>query len=271
MSDDILLLVATDRISAFDVVMTTGIPDKGKILTQISGFWFDFIKKLMDNHVIATDVNEFPKELRKFKNVLDKRSMLVKKAKQIPVECVVRGYLAGSAWKEYSENGTVSGIKLPIGLAPSSKLPEPVFTPTTKEDTGHDIAITFKELSKKRGTEEAEILRNKSIEIYKSANNYAEERGLIIADTKFEFGYLGDNIILIDELLTPDSSRFWLKDEYREGSLQLGLDKQYLRDYLESLGWDKTPPAPPLPDKIVKNIYKRYLEAYKRITGEDEV
>jgi phosphoribosylaminoimidazole-succinocarboxamide synthase len=269
--DEALLLVATDRISAFDVVMSTGIPDKGKILTQISKFWFDFVKKLIDNHIITTDIKQFPQELQKFGNILDKRSMLVKKVKPIPVECVVRGYLAGSAWKEYSQSGTVSGIELRKGLKPASKLPEPIFTPTTKEETGHDIALTFDNLSKRIGTREAEFLQNKSIEIYKLANDYAEGRGLVISDTKFEFGYLGDNIILIDELLTPDSSRFWLKDEYREGSLELGLDKQYLRNYLESLDWDKTPPAPPLPEEIVKNIYKRYLEAYKRITGENEI
>ncbi len=270
-NDDMLLLVATDRISAFDVVMTTGIPKKGEILTQISQFWFDFMKKQIGNHIITTDVNLFPQELWKSRDILDKRSMLVKKVRPIPVECVVRGYLAGSAWKEYQENGTVSGIKLPEGLVSASKLPQPVFTPTTKEDTGHDMAITFEELSRIRGRKEAKFLRDKSIKIYELANSYAEKQGLIIADTKFEFGYLGEDIILIDELLTPDSSRFWLKDEYKEGSLKLGLDKQYLRDYLETLDWDKTPPAPPLPDKIVNNIQGRYLEAYKKITGKNEI
>ena len=229
------------------------------------------MKRIIDNHIITTDVSQFPKELQRFEDILDKRSMLVRKVKPIPVECVVRGYLAGSAWKEYSRNKTVSGIELPKGLVPTSKFPEPIFTPTTKEESGHDMALTFEELSRRIGTEEARILRDKSIEIYELANDYAERRGLVIADTKFEFGYLGNSIILIDELLTPDSSRFWLKDEYKEGNIKLGLDKQYLRDYLESLDWDKTPPAPPLPDKIVKNIHKRYLEAYKRITGEDEI
>jgi phosphoribosylaminoimidazole-succinocarboxamide synthase len=270
--EDALLLVATDRISAFDVVMSTGIPDKGKILTQISKFWFDFMKQVIDNHIISAEVDEFPNELRKFKDILSKRSMLVKKVKPIPVECVVRGYLAGSAWKEYKNKGMVNGMKMPEGLVSASKLSEPIFTPTTKEEAGHDLPITLEQLSGKIGAEEAKFLENKSIEIYKKGGKFAEERGLILSDTKFEFGYLKDNIILIDELLTPDSSRFWLKDKYIEGAeIQQGIDKQYLRDYLETLDWDKTPPAPPLPPEVVQTVYQKYFDAYKNITGKNEI
>jgi phosphoribosylaminoimidazole-succinocarboxamide synthase len=270
--EDALLLVATDRISAFDVVMSTGIPDKGKILTQISKFWFDFMKQVIDNHIISAVVDEFPNELRKFKDILSKRSMLVKKVKPIPVECVVRGYLAGSAWKEYKNKGMVNGMKMPEGLVSASKLSEPIFTPTTKEEAGHDLPITLEQLSGKIGAEEAKFLENKSIEIYKKGGKFAEERGLILSDTKFEFGYLKDNIILIDELLTPDSSRFWLKDKYIEGAeIQQGIDKQYLREYLETLDWDKTPPAPPLPPEVVQTVYQKYFDAYKKITGKNEI
>lgn len=270
--ENALLLVATDRISAFDVVMSTGIPEKGKILTQISKFWFDFMKQVIDNHIISCDVNNFPEELHKFEDILNKRSMLVKKVKTLPVECVVRGYLAGSAWKEYKNKGTVNGMKMPEGMVSASKLPEPIFTPTTKEDSGHDLPITLEQLSGKIGAEEAKFLENKSIEIYKKGAQYAEERELILSDTKFEFGYLGDNIILIDELLTPDSSRFWLKDKYKEGAeIQQGIDKQYLRDYLETLDWDKTPPAPPLPPEVVQTVYQKYFDAYKNITGKNEI
>ncbi|HIE43240.1 MAG TPA: phosphoribosylaminoimidazolesuccinocarboxamide synthase [Candidatus Omnitrophica bacterium] len=266
-----LLLVATDRISAFDVVMPTGIPGKGKVLTQISRFWFKFTEGMIKNHLITADIEEFPEELKRFSSVLDKRSMLVGKVVPIPVECIVRGYLAGGGWKEYAQRQGIGGIKLPAGLKPGSKLPKPIFTPTTKEESGHDIQLTFNELSGRVGKKEAELLRDTSLEIYRVTSKYAEERGIIISDTKFEFGHLDGNIILIDELLTPDSSRFWLMEDYEEGKMPPGLDKQYLRDYLETLNWDKKPPGPSLPEEIVKNIQKRYLEAYRRITGEEDV
>lgn len=264
---DRLLLVASDRISAFDSVMPNGIPDKGKILTQISLFWFDFTKDIVPNHVISSRVSDYPEELQKYKDLLEKRSMIGKKTKSIPVECVVRGYLSGSGWNEYQKSGIVCGIKLPAGLKESDKLPEPIFTPSTKAASGHDINITEKEAADMVGREAAEFLKEKSIAIYKACTEYADKRGIIIADTKFEFGKVGDQIIVIDEMLTPDSSRFWPKDTYKPGGPQFSYDKQFVRDYLISIKWNKEPPAPPLSDEVVEKTREKYLEAYKKLTG----
>ena len=264
-----LLMVATDRISAFDVVMPTPIPDKGKVLTQLSVFWFDFLKDLVANHLITAEVEEFPPVCAPYREELRLRSMLVKKTKPLPVECIVRGYLAGSGLKEYRRSGTVCGIKLPPGLKEAEKLPEPIFTPSTKAQEGHDVNISFEECAGIIGKDLAEKVRRLSLEIYQKAAAYAEERGIIIADTKFEFGLLGEELILIDEVLTPDSSRFWPKDEYEPGRPQKSFDKQFLRDWLEEIGWDKKPPAPELPPEIVEKTRARYLEAYRRITGKE--
>ncbi|NPB09027.1 MAG: phosphoribosylaminoimidazolesuccinocarboxamide synthase [Thermodesulfobacteria bacterium] len=267
--DDALLMVATDRISAFDVVMPTPIPDKGKVLTQMSLFWFDFLKDVVPNHLLTANVEEYPEEAREYAEVLRDRSMLVKKAKPLPVECIVRGYLAGSGLKEYRRSGTVCGIKLPPGLKEADRLPEPIFTPSTKAQEGHDVNITFEECADLIGREMAERVRDLSLEIYRRAADYAEERGIIIADTKFEFGLLNGDLILIDEVLTPDSSRFWPKEEYEPGRPQKSFDKQFLRDWLEEIGWDKKPPAPELPEEIVQKTRARYLEALKRLTGKE--
>jgi phosphoribosylaminoimidazole-succinocarboxamide synthase len=264
-----LLLVASDRISAFDVVMPDGIPDKGAILTQISLFWFDFTKNLIKNHLLETDAENFPATLKPFKNQLAKRSIIGKKAKLIPVECVVRGYLSGSGWKEYQKSQSICGIKLPAGLKESEQLPEPIFTPTTKAEAGHDLNITFKEVVDQLGKETADFIRDKTIAIYKACADYADKKGIIIADTKFEFGTVGKDIILIDEILTPDSSRFWPKDQYRVGQSQPSYDKQYLRDWLESIKWNKEPPAPNLPPAVIEKTREKYLEAYKRLTGKN--
>ena len=264
-----LLMVATDRISAFDVVMPTPIPDKGKVLTQLSVFWFEFLKDLVANHLITAEVEEFPPVCAPYREELRLRSMLVKKTKPLPVECIVRGYLAGSGLKEYRRSGTVCGIKLPPGLKEAEKLPEPIFTPSTKAQEGHDVNISFEECAGIIGKDLAEKVRRLSLEIYQKAAAYAEERGIIIADTKFEFGLLGEELILIDEVLTPDSSRFWPKDEYEPGRPQKSFDKQFLRDWLEEIGWDKKPPAPELPPEIVEKTRARYLEAYRRITGKE--
>ncbi len=264
-----LLMVATDRISAFDVVMPTPIPDKGKVLTQLSVFWFDFLRDFVANHLITADVDEFPPACAPYREELRLRSMLVKKTKPLPVECIVRGYLAGSGLKEYRRSGTVCGIKLPPGLREAEKLPEPIFTPSTKAQEGHDVNISFEECARIIGKDLAEKVRRISLEIYQKAAAYAEERGIIIADTKFEFGLLGEELILIDEVLTPDSSRFWPKEEYEPGRPQKSFDKQFLRDWLEEIGWDKNPPAPELPPEIVEKTRARYLEAYRRITGKE--
>lgn len=264
-----LLIVSTDRISAFDVIMSTGIPDKGRILTGLSNFWFNYTSSIIENHVISTDINDFPAEAKKYRAVLAGRSMLVKKTELIEIECVVRGYLAGSGWKEYKESGIVSGIELPKGLLESSELPEPIFTPSIKAKSGHDENISEKKMIDLIGSEAGRVLKEKSIEIYRVATKYAEGNGIIIADTKFEFGYLGKDIILIDEILTPDSSRFWPKDDYAPGRSQKSFDKQYLRDYLETLDWDKTPPGPKLPHEIVARTREKYLEAYRRIVGKE--
>jgi len=266
---DKLLIISTDRISCFDVVLPSGIPYKGWVLTNLSCFWFDFIKDIIPNHLIASDINNYPCELQKYKSVLSGRSMLVKKTNPLPVECVVRGYLSGSGWKEYQEKQSVCGIKLPAGLLESDKLPEILFTPSTKADTGHDLNVNQKYVEGVVGEDAANKLRKISIDIYKKASGYALTRGIIIADTKFEFGIYDNEIILIDEVLTPDSSRFWPADQYARGKSQPSFDKQFVRDYLESLDWDKTPPGPELPEEIITKTTQKYLEAFKRLTARE--
>ena len=249
------------------MVLPNGIPEKGKILNFLSIFWFGFSRDVVANHVIPVVPGGIPHLSEKERGLLEGRSMLVKKTKPLPVECIVRGYLSGSAWKEYQSEGTVCGIKLPPGLQDSSKLEEPIFTPSTKAETGHDENITFKELQNLVGAELAARLREVSISIYLKASEYAEERGIIIADTKFEFGFYKGEVILIDELLTPDSSRFWSKEDYEPGKPQPSFDKQFVRDYLEGIKWDKNPPAPKLPPEVIEETSKKYLEAYKRLLG----
>jgi len=267
---DILLMVATDRISAFDVVMPDPIPDKGKILTQISLFWFDLMKPVLNNHIISSKTDDYPEECKKYAEILQGRSMLVKKAKPLPIECVVRGYISGSGWKSYQDSGRICGLKLPEGLKESEKLAEAIFTPSTKEEVGtHDVNIDFNEAVNLVGIDIAEKVKSLSYEIYKKGAKIAEEKGIIIADTKFEFGLIENEIILIDEVLTPDSSRFWPKDTYRAGGSQESFDKQYLRDYLISLNWDQKPPAPPLPEEVIKNTRNKYIEALNKLTGQD--
>jgi len=261
-----LLIVATDRISAFDVILPNGIPNKGKVLTKISIFWFQQVSSIVENHIVATDVEDFPSLLKQYSHVLKDRSMLVKKAKTIPIECIVRGYLSGSGWQDYKSTGNICGISLPEGLKESDKLPETIFTPSTKAEEGHDINITFEEAKSIVGSEIAEFLKSKSIEIYKKASEIAERKGIIIADTKMEFGIYGDKLILIDELLTPDSSRFWSKEQYSPGKPQDSFDKQIVRDYLLSINWNKTPPAPSLPKEIVEKTSKRYEEILHILT-----
>jgi len=266
---DQLLIVATDRISAFDVVMPNPIPDKGKVLTQLSKFWFDLTKDMIPNHVISTQVEDFPKECRSYKENLKGRAMLVVKTNPLPVECVVRGYLSGSGWEEYKERGEVCGIKLQKGLLESSKLEEPIFTPATKAEVGlHDENITLEKVEKVVGKDVARQLKSVSLAVYKKARDFAEQRGIIIADTKMEFGIINGKLLLIDELLTPDSSRFWPQSEYRPGGSQKSFDKQFLRDFLLSLKWDKSPPAPQLPQEIIQKTREKYLEAYKRLVGK---
>ena len=257
---DYLLLVASDRISAFDVVLPNGIPGKGKILTQISAYWFKQTENVISNHLVSIDVRDFPEICQPSRNMLEGRSMLVKKATPLPVECIVRGYISGSGWKEYKNSGTVCGIKLPSGLRESEKLPEPIFTPSTKAEEGHDINISFEEAGKRVGGELAGQLRDISIKIYKKAQNMAEDKGIIIADTKFEFGLINNKLILIDEVLTPDSSRFWSIKTYQPGKGQDSYDKQIIRDYLLTLTWDQRPPGPVLPDEIVEKASARYQE-----------
>jgi phosphoribosylaminoimidazole-succinocarboxamide synthase len=264
---DRLLFVATDRISAFDCVMPNGIPRKGEVLTQISHFWFGQTEKLLPNHLLAKADDPLPASLQPFAAQLARRSMIVKKATPLTIECVVRGYLAGSGWKEYKQSQTVCGIKLPAGLKESSELPEPIFTPATKAETGHDENIPFKTAAKLVGADIAERARDLSLRIYGFARDYARQRGIIIADTKFEFGLFNGELLLIDEVLTPDSSRFWPGDQYQPGKGQPSFDKQFVRDYLETLTWDKTPPAPALPPVIVARTQAKYLEAYERLTG----
>jgi phosphoribosylaminoimidazole-succinocarboxamide synthase len=285
-----LLIVATDRISAFDVVLPTPIPDKGKVLTQLSAFWFNRFQELVPNHMIAADVRQLPEPLSEvrsqkseirtgcsdfsnlpsdFIEVLSGRAMLVKKTEPLPVECVVRGYLAGSGWKDYQRTGAVCGIALPGGLQEAARLPEPIFTPATKALTGHDENITQERLAQLIGPELAQQVERVSLGIYRAARSYAEERGIVIADTKFEFGLFAGKLMLIDEVLTPDSSRFWPMADYRPGSSPPSFDKQFVRDYLERIGWNKQPPAPELPPEIVAETRERYLEAYRRLTGQE--
>lgn len=266
---DKLLVVATDRISCFDVVLGCGIPQKGRVLTEISLFWFDFLKDVIENHLINADAAKYSESLKKYQEVLRGRSMLVKKAKPLPIECIVRGYLSGSGWKEYQEKQSVCAIKLAPGLLESDKLPEVLFTPSTKADTGHDLNVNQEYAQRIVGKDTAEKLRRTSIDIYKRASDYALTRGIIIADTKFEFGLYDNEIILIDEVLTPDSSRFWPADQYRRGEPQPSFDKQFVRDYLESLGWNKTPPAPELPEEIIRKTTQKYLQVYKKLTGSE--
>ncbi len=264
---DQLLIVVTDRISAFDVVFDELIPNKGTVLNSISAFWFDFTKDVIGNHEITTDVSKYPKELSAFKEELQGRSMLVKKVQMLPAECIVRGYLEGSGLKEYQQSGTVCGIKLPAGLKQADKLPEPIFTPSTKESEGHDINVSFEVLCEKIGTEMAQKLKDASLKLYEKASKHAESKGLILADTKFEFGMLDGELVVGDEMFTPDSSRFWAMDEYQPGRAQKSFDKQYLREYLESITWDKQPPAPELPQEVIRKTEEKYIEAYERITG----
>jgi phosphoribosylaminoimidazole-succinocarboxamide synthase len=263
-----LLMVATDRISAFDIVMTEPIPDKGVILTQISLFWFELMKPVVANHVVTSNVDEYPKSCRPYARTLKGRSLLVKKAAPLPIECVARGYLSGSGWNAYQESGEICGIRLPAGLTESDRLPEPIFTPATKEEVGtHDINIDFEEAAKRIGRELAERVRELTLTIYRQGAAFAETKGIIIADTKFEFGLVGDGLILIDEVLTPDSSRFWPKASYQPGGAQQSYDKQYMRDYLVSTRWNKTPPPPPLPEEVIRNTRLKYLEALKQLSG----
>jgi phosphoribosylaminoimidazole-succinocarboxamide synthase len=265
---DRLLFVATDRISAFDCIMPNGIPRKGEVLTQISHFWFGQTERLVPNHLLAKADDPLPPQLQPFATQLAGRSMIVKKATPLTIECVVRGYLAGSGWKEYKQNQTVCGIKLPAGLTESAELPEPIFTPATKAETGHDENIPFETAAKLVGADIAERARDLSLRIYNFARDYARKRGIIIADTKFEFGLFEGELLLIDEVLTPDSSRFWPATHYAAGKSQPSFDKQFVRDYLETLAWDKTPPAPALPPIIVARTQAKYLEAYERLTGK---
>lgn len=267
--DGQLLFVATDRISAFDYVLGTGIPEKGRVLTQLSLFWFEFLKNIVQNHLITANVDEYPAPLRKHADALRGRSMLVKKAEMIDIECVARGYLSGSGWKEYQKTGAVCGIKLPAGLKESDKLPEPIFTPATKAVTGHDENISFEEVVKHTGRELAEQLRDLTLKIYSTASDYAAGKGIIIADTKFEFGRTADGIILADEVLTPDSSRFWPADKYQPGHTQESFDKQFVRDYLEEIKWNKQPPAPSLPDEVARKTSEKYIQAYKTVAGRE--
>lgn len=258
--DNSLLIIATDRVSAFDVILPNGIPGKGKVLTQISTFWFNQMRDIIENHIIATEVKDYPKILHKYKDALEGRSMLVKRAKPLSVECIVRGYLSGSGWKEYKSKGTICGIKLRDGYIESDKLADPIFTPSTKADAGHDINISFDETKKIVGANIADQLRDASIKIYKKGSELAKKRGIIIADTKLEFGICNDKLILIDELLTPDSSRFWSIKDYKPGKSQDSFDKQIVRDYLLTLDWNQTPPGPELPPEIVQKTADRYKE-----------
>jgi phosphoribosylaminoimidazole-succinocarboxamide synthase len=262
-----LLFVATDRISAFDYVLATGIPHKGRVLTQISLFWFDFLSDIVPNHVITAEVDQYPEALQKYSDVLRGRSMIVQRAEMFPVECVVRGYISGSAWKEYKATGKVCGIELPTGLRESEAFPEPIFTPATKEVSGHDENISFARMCEILGSETSSTLRDLTLRVYKKAAAYARQRGIIIADTKFEFGRTAKGITLADEVLTPDSSRFWPADKYAPGRGQESFDKQYVRDYLEEIHWNKQPPAPALPDEVARRTSEKYLDAYFQITG----
>lgn len=265
-----LLLIATDRISAFDHVLATGIPGKGRILTQLSLFWFDLLQEIVPNHLITADVSQYPEVLQPFRAQLEGRSMLVKRAQMFPVECVVRGYLSGSGWKDYQATGVVCGIPLPTGLRESDRLPEPIFTPASKSLGGeHDENISFTDMISRVGEANAKRLRDLSLAIYNRASAHAAEHGVILADTKFEFGVTGDGIILADEVLTPDSSRYWPADQYKPGGAQPSFDKQFVRDYLEQIRWNKQAPAPALPDDVVAKTQRKYLDAYRLLTGSE--
>lgn len=265
---DMLLMVATDRISAFDVVFDDLIPDKGRVLTGISEFWFNFCEDIIGNHLVTTDVSEYPMGLSRFREELRGRSMLVKRVKMVEAECIVRGYLEGSGLKDYRATGEISGIKLPEGLKQADRLPEPIFTPSTKAKEGHDINVSYEYVKEQIGEELASQLKEKSISLYKKASEYALSRGIILADTKFEFGMLDGKLVVADEMFTPDSSRFWELSDYEPGRAQKSFDKQYLREYLETLDWDKTPPAPKLPAEVIEKTRAKYIEAYERITGK---
>ncbi|MBO7426572.1 MAG: phosphoribosylaminoimidazolesuccinocarboxamide synthase [Clostridiales bacterium] len=266
---DSLLMVVTDRISAFDVVFDELIPDKGKVLSSISAFWFDFTKDIIPNHVITTDPKEYPMGLDKYEEELKGRSMLVKKVNMLPCECIVRGYLEGSALKEYKKSGTVGGMKMPEGLVQGDKLPEPLFTPSTKADEGHDINITYEQLVDLLGEEDAKALKEAALKLYTSVSEYALTKGLILADTKFEFGKIDGKLVVADEMFTPDSSRFWDAADYEPGRAQKSFDKQYLREWLETLDWDKTYPAPKLPDEVIAKTAEKYRECYSKLTGKE--
>jgi phosphoribosylaminoimidazole-succinocarboxamide synthase len=266
---DRLLIVATDRISAFDYILPTGIPDKGRVLTQLSIFWFDFLRDLTPTHFLTACVDDYPDPLPRFRDQLEGRSMLVKRANMIEIECVARGYISGSGWKEYRQHGTVCGIQLPAGLRESDKLPEPIFTPATKAQTGHDENVSFEHVASLIGEDLARRLRDLTLAIYTRAAAYAETKGIIIADTKFEFGFVGDELVLGDEVLTPDSSRFWLAESYKPGGAQFSYDKQFVRDYLESIHWDKQPPAPKLPEEVAAKTGEKYRQAYRVLTGRE--
>jgi phosphoribosylaminoimidazole-succinocarboxamide synthase len=266
---DRLVIVATDRISAFDYILPTGIPDKGKVLTQLSIFWFDFLRDLTPTHFLSADVDQYPQPLPGFRSQLEGRSMLVKRAKMVEIECVARGYISGSGWKEYKQHGTVCGIQLPPGLKESDKLPEAIFTPSTKAQSGHDENISFETTASMIGHDLAARLRDLTLNIYTRAAQYAETRGIIIADTKFEFGFVGDELVLGDEVLTPDSSRFWPAESYKPGGAQFSFDKQFVRDYLESIHWNKQPPAPPLPEEVAARTSEKYRQAYSILTGRE--
>ncbi|RJO65737.1 MAG: phosphoribosylaminoimidazolesuccinocarboxamide synthase [Candidatus Omnitrophota bacterium] len=267
--EDKLLIISTDRISAFDVVLPCGIPHKGKVLTALSCFWFNFVRDIIPHHLVAADVEAYPASLKKYRSDLEFRSMLVTKTQALPVECVVRGYLSGSGWKEYQKTESVCGIGLPAGLSESAKLAQPIFTPSTKEEAGHDVNVDFAYVEATLGNERAAKIRETSLAIYKKAHDYALSKGIIIADTKFEFGIYNNELMLIDEVLTPDSSRFWPRETYEEGKPQPSFDKQFVRDYLESLHWDKRPPAPQLPDAVIAGTTAKYLEAHTRLTGRE--
>ncbi|MBW1838665.1 MAG: phosphoribosylaminoimidazolesuccinocarboxamide synthase [Deltaproteobacteria bacterium] len=270
--NDMLLIVATDRISAFDVILPNGIPCKGKVLSQMSVYWFEVMGELTPHHLISIEIKDFPSVCQKYESSLKGRSMLVKKAKPLPVECVVRGYLAGSGWKEYQDGGSICGIPIKKGLKESSQLEEPIFTPATKAELGdHDENITFEKVIEMLGEKLAERLKEVSLALYKKGSAMARKKGIIISDTKFEFGLLDEELILIDEVLTPDSSRFWPEDEYEPGRAQKSFDKQFVRDYLLTLTWDKTPPGPNLPEEIIKKTRERYLEAFRRLTERELV
>jgi len=268
-SGEYLVIVATDRLSAFDCILPTPIPDKGRVLTQLTLFWLDLLRDVTPNHFMTANVDEYPMAFRPFRDQLEGRSMLVHRAKMIEAECVARGYLSGSGWKDYKRTGAICGIPLPAGLSESERLPQPVFTPATKAQTGHDENISFEDVSRAIGKDLAEKIRDLTLAIYAKASEYSRTRGIILADTKFEFGFLGDRLVLADEVLTPDSSRFWPLAEYQPGGPQPSFDKQYVRDYLESMGWNKQPPAPALPEDVVSRTSEKYREAYCILTGQE--